>query len=175
MNVFRVFVFINSFVPFSKPVFASALIPLAVGFVWYNPKTFGNAWMKEVNLDDEKIKGANMPLIFGLTALFAVMLAFGGLYSIVIHQAGVHSLFVGTENDPEAQALLKTVMDKYGTSYRTFKHGALHGWIATLAIVLPVLGTNALFERRGFKYIAINVGYWAVSLVLMGGVICQWG
>jgi len=40
--------------------------------------------------------------------------------------------------------------------------------------VLPVMGVNALFERKGFKYIAINVGFWTVSLALMGGIICQW-
>jgi hypothetical protein len=42
-----------------------------------------------------------------------------------------------------------------------------------LFFALPVMGTNALFERKGFKYIAINVGYWTVTLALMGGVICH--
>ncbi|HRN41812.1 MAG TPA: DUF1761 family protein [Vicingus sp.] len=30
-----------------------------------------------------------------------------------------------------------------------------------------------MFERKGFKYIAINSGYWIITLGLMGGVICQ--
>jgi hypothetical protein len=41
-------------------------------------------------------------------------------------------------------------------------------------LVLPVIGTNALFERKSGKYIFINWGYWAVSMTLMGGTICQW-
>ena len=35
-----------------------------------------------------------------------------------------------------------------------------------------VIGINALFERKGFKYIAINAGYWILCLGLMGGVLC---
>jgi hypothetical protein len=29
-----------------------------------------------------------------------------------------------------------------------------------------------LFERKGFRYIAINGGYWIISMALMGGIIC---
>jgi hypothetical protein len=42
-----------------------------------------------------------------------------------------------------------------------------------LLIVLPIMGTNALFERKSFKYVLINVGYWTISLALMGGILCQ--
>jgi hypothetical protein len=39
-------------------------------------------------------------------------------------------------------------------------------------LVLPILSINAMFERKGFKYIAINAGYWIITLGLMGGIIC---
>lgn len=32
---------------------------------------------------------------------------------------------------------------------------------------------NALFERRGFKYIAIHTGYWLITLAIIGGLMCQ--
>jgi hydrogenase maturation factor len=35
------------------------------------------------------------------------------------------------------------------------------------------VGINALFERRGGKYILVHVGYWIVTLALIGGVVCQ--
>jgi hypothetical protein len=41
--------------------------------------------------------------------------------------------------------------------------------------MLPILATNALFERKGFKYIAINAAYWIITLAVMGGIICQFG
>lgn len=46
---------------------ATALIPLLIGFVWYNPKVFGTAWMKEAGVTMEDGKKMNMPLVFGLT------------------------------------------------------------------------------------------------------------
>lgn len=156
-------------------IFLAALIPLVVGFVWYNPKVFGNAWMKASDMTDEKAKGANMALIFGLTFLFSFMLAFF-LQVLVIHQIHVVALLTtqpdSANPNSEASLMLKKFMELFGTSYRTFKHGAFHGTISGLFLGLPIIGVNALFERRGFKYIAINVGYWMLSMALMGGVIC---
>jgi len=85
-----------------------------------------------------------------------------------------YSALMNQMGDPEVKALFDMLMERFGTEFRTFKHGALHGVIAGLFIVLPVLGTNALFERKGWKYILINVGYWTLTLALMGGIICQW-
>ena len=72
----------------------------------------------------------------------------------------------------EAVKYVNDMMAKYGNEFRTFKHGTFHGTLGGLAFALPILGTNALFERKGFKYIAINVGFWTISMALMGGIIC---
>ena len=151
---------------------AATLVPLLIGFIWYHPKVFGNAWMRATGITPEGAKEANMPLIFGLTALFSLMLAFI-LHGMVIHQYAIYSL--AAEMAPEqAEIAVKEFNDKYGSLFRTFKHGTFHGVLLGLFFVLPVLGTNALFERKGFRYMAINVGYWIVSLAIMGGIICQW-
>ncbi|MFT4524505.1 MAG: hypothetical protein ACI9FU_000944 [Granulosicoccus sp.] len=44
-----------------------ALIPMIVGFLWHNPKLFGNAWMQAADMTEEKMKGGNMPVIFGVS------------------------------------------------------------------------------------------------------------
>ena len=150
----------------------AALVPLVVGFVWYHAKTFGNAWMQTAGVTQDQIGKGNMPLIFGLTFLFSLMLAFM-LHSMVIHQYAIYSL-VADMTPEQAEPLVTDFNNKFGTLYRTFGHGAFHGVIIGLFFVLPVLGINALFERKGFKYIAINVGFWIVSLALMGGIVCQW-
>ena len=54
-------------------------------------------------------------------------------------------------------------MEDYETAFRTFKHGALHGIISWCIFVFPVIAINALFERKSWKYIFINGGYWMVS------------
>lgn len=156
-------------------VFAAALIPLLVGFVYYHPKVFGAAWMKAAGMADDGSK-PNMILVFGLTYLFSVMLGVS-LLSIVIHQMGIYSSLQGNPDlaDPNSplNAMLKDFMDKYGRNFRTFKHGALHGTIAAIFFALPVFGINSLFERKSWKYFLINLGYWVIALGLMGGVICQ--
>ncbi|MBP9069986.1 MAG: DUF1761 domain-containing protein, partial [Bacteroidia bacterium] len=50
----------------------------------------------------------------------------------------------------------------------------LHGALGGVLIALPILGTNAMFERKGFKYIAINCGYWIITMMVMGGIVCGW-
>ncbi len=154
----------------------AALIPMIVGAIWYNPKVLGNAWMKSTGLSEEQLKGANMPLIFGLSFVFSFLIALM-LNPIVIHQFGFQSMLMGetelfTEGS-EANMFFSSTLDKYGTSFRTFKHGSMHGTLLGLLFVTPIIGILALFERKGAKYIMIHAGYWIISLALMGGVICQ--
>jgi hypothetical protein len=157
-------------------IFISAIVPMLIGFIWYHPKVLGAAWMKASGLDEEKIKGGNMALIFGVSFFLSLLIAMS-LQFVVIHQTHIYSIFA---NDPEmknpASAIslyVKDFMDKYGNNFRTFKHGVLHGIIAGIFLILPVIGITALFERKGFKYIFINAGYWIVSLAIMGGIICE--
>ncbi|HEY1040613.1 MAG TPA: DUF1761 domain-containing protein [Bacteroidia bacterium] len=156
---------------------AAAVVPLIVGFIWYNKKVFGSAWMKATEMTDEKAKGANIGLVFGLTFLFSFFLAFA-IQFMVIHQWSVFSILANEPGimDPKSEMgmWLSDFMAKYGSNFRTFKHGVLHGTIAGISLALPIIGVNALFERKGFKYIAINVGFWTVCMALMGGIICQW-
>jgi hypothetical protein len=144
---------------------------LVIGFIWYNPKVFGNAWMQAAGMTDEQEKGGNMAKIFGLALLFAIMIA-STLPGSVIHQSGALSLVGGTAEG--ALPSYEAFITDYADAFRTFKHGALHGFMMGLFIALPILGTNALFERKGAKYIFINSGYWIVTLAIMGGIICAW-
>jgi hypothetical protein len=120
----------------------------------------------------------NMFLTFGLTYLLGLMLSMS-LFFIVIHQAHLYSILVDTpgfgQENSEVMNYIEEFMAKYGGNYRTFKHGALHGTIAGVFFALPVIATNALFEMKGFKYIAVNAGFWILNLMLMGGIICAFG
>ena len=126
--------------------------------------------MTAAGMTEEQIKGGNMLKIFGLALLFAFMLA-STMSSIVFHQMGVYSLAQG---DLVMLPSYDAFLDDYGDAFRTFKHGVFHGVLAGIFIALPILGTNALFERKSAKYILINAGYWVVTLGIMGGIICGW-
>lgn len=156
-------------------IFGTGFVPLIVGAIWYGP-LFSNAWMKEADMSLEKIQGANMMKIYGLALLFSFMFALG-IFPYMIHQMGVFSTLEGLEVDKpgtEAYIYAQDFIAKYGNEFRTFKHGALHGSILGILVILPILGTNALFERKSWKYILINTGYWTVCALIMGGIISAW-
>lgn len=153
--------------PIAIPI--AAVAALVVGFIWYNPKVFGNAWMKASGVTEEKIKGGNMAVIFGLALLFAVLLA-TLLMQFTNHQWGAFGMIGG---EPEtAKASFEAFMADYGTAFRDYGHGALHGTLFGVFGALPIIGTNALFERKSAKYIFINSGYWIVTLAVMGAILC---
>lgn len=153
----------------------AALVPLVLGFIWYNPKTFGAAWMAGAGLTPETAqKDFNMPLVFGLNYVFSFLIAVS-LNFMVIHQYGLQSLIMPEKGKAVADpnGLGMQVMELYKNSYHSFHHGVIHGVIVGLFFVLPLLAGGALFERRGWKYILINGGYWIVALAVMGGIVCR--
>lgn len=152
-------------------ILVSALVTLLVGFVWYNPKVFGTIWMKESGMTEEKSKQGNMLKIFGLTILYSFMLAFI-MPALVIHQMGALGM-IGGDPTLAKQSYVAFLAD-YGDAFRTFKHGALHGFMSGLFIALPITAINGLFEQKSWKYMLINAGYWIVSLTIMGAIICGW-
>lgn len=150
----------------------AALSTLVIGFIWYNPKVFGTAWMKESGLTEEKMKGANMAAIFIMAVFFAFLIALI-LQSLTIHQTGAYSM-IGGGGAVDIKPSYTAFMADYGTAFRTFKHGALHGFITGLFFAFPMIATNAIFERKSWKYTFINSGYWTVCFMIMGGIICAW-
>jgi hypothetical protein len=153
----------------------AALVPLIMGFIWYHPKVMGNAWMKVAQVSEESMKSSNMVLIFGLTYIFSFLLSISLQY-LTIHQLSLWAIVAGQPDymnpNSEAGQMVTAFLSKYGNEFRTFKHGALHGVISAITIALPILGINALFERKPRKYIFIHLGYWVITLGVMGGIIC---
>lgn len=158
-------------------VLLAALVPMVLGFLWYGP-FFKNTWMREAKVTQEMAESGNMLLIFGLAYFFSIMASFF-LFGVTVHQTDVHSLLISEDGygvaGSDVQNIIDSIMNNYGHLYRHFGHGALHGGLAGVFLAMPALATNALFERKSFKYIAINAGYWIISFALMGGIVCQFG
>jgi hypothetical protein len=126
-------------------IIIAALVPMLVGFVWYNKKVFGNAWMQTLGLTGEDAKKANRPVMFGVTFVMSLMLAMFMLFNV-------------------------DGMGQEGR-YDTFQHGMAHGFMVGLMVAAPIMIMNAVFEMRKWKYMFINVGYWLITLMLMGGIL----
>lgn len=157
-------------------LFIAAFIPMLIGFVWYGP-IFGKPWMKEMGFTKESLEGTNMVKILVLSYIFSLLVAFF-LQFIVIHQMGLFQTLINEpgfqEEKGEAFTYFKSFIGMYGDRFRTFGHGVIHGVMTGVVLILPILSIIAMFEKRTVKYVAINAGYWVVTLAIMGGIICQW-
>ena len=103
-------------------VIAAAIATFALGGLWYSPALFGKAWQREAGVSEEKMKTANMALIFGLTFVLALIAAW------------VFALFLGPR-PPMALGLgagfsagLCWVAASFGISY-LFERRSLKLWL----------------------------------------------
>lgn len=62
-------------------VVLGAVAFFVVGAIWYGA-LFGKAWQRASGLSEESLKGANMPLIFGLAFLLELVIALTVWHSI---------------------------------------------------------------------------------------------
>ena len=164
-------------IPNMLVVALAALVPLVMGFLYYNPKVFGNAWMKAAGVTQEQIEKGNKAVIFGSALVLSFLLSFF-LFTLVVHQTDYYSLFASDpgfmEEGSDVMNNIAAFMETNGNRFRTFKHGALHGSMVGVFIALPILVTNGLFEAKSWKYGLINAFYWIITLAIMGGILCQW-
>ena len=159
----------------------AALVPMIIGFIWYNPKVFGNAWMTAAGMTEEKMKTGNMPLIFGLSFVLSIVLSF--TYTMMMdHHFAFQAFFrpvvdhgLGVDPTTPFGAELKGLVDGYGVRYSSWTHGLAHSFLLSVFVLIPVMGTNAMFERKSFKYFLMNWGYWAVTIAVMYMIIAQFG
>ena len=127
-------------------VVIATLIPMIVGFIYYNPKVAGNAWMSSLGITEEDIRTKGKPAItYSIALIMSFLLAFFLLFF---------------NNGPGQEG-----------EFDTFGHGAFHGVFIGIVVAMPVLMTNGLFELKNFKNIFINIIYWLITLALMGGVL----
>jgi len=124
-------------------VVTAAVSTFLLGGVWYSKLMFGPAWMAANNLHEADLAKSSMGKIFGLSFLFALVMA-----------ANLASFLA----EPKTTA----------------SWGATAGFLAGFGWVALGIATIALFERRSWKYIAINGGYMTVSFVMMGLILGAW-
>ena len=116
---------------------------MLLGYVWYHPKVFGNAWMKSLGFTEETLKQGNMGAIMGVALLCALGLSWW------INRYSSHT-------QPDMSQ---------------FVHGFIHGAYATGFPAILVLVSNGLFQRNNATNLIVNAAYWVVSLGLMGAFL----
>ena len=103
----------------------ATLIPMIMGFIYYNPSVFGKYWMNANGFKAEDMGKGPKPMLYllalGVSFLFAMF-----LWGWVTGAGGQEQ---GQVVDP-----------KDGHSFVTFKHGVVHGIIFRLNLVITHRG-----------------------------------
>ena len=126
-------------------VLVSALAMQALGFLVYNPKTLGNIWMKSGKILPNETKGTHMAIIMSIS--FVMTLVLGAYLSTWVHP---------DENLSQ------------------WMHGAFHGFMLSIFLIVPVIIMNALYEQKGIGYILINSFFAMAGLALQGAILFMW-
>lgn len=138
------------------PIVVATLMPMLIGFIYYHPKVLGGVWMRANGFTPESIGTGPKPIMFLAATVLSLMLAFWCRIQFMdVHQTSLN--FDGTPKD-----------------WVTYGHGVAHGLIYGLFVILPVFGTNAIFEKRSLSYVLVNVGYWTLTLVAVCAIVCGW-
>ena len=154
--------------------FVSALIPMFIGFLYYSDALFGKTWRQLNGFTKEDLEKGNALAIMGGAYILCVLLSVM-VSSLVIHQGHTLQMMLpsgATELPEDLKVVFMDLMAKHGENHRSFQHGVIHGAISGVFLAIPLIGVNALFERRGWKYIMIHSFYWIITLGLMGGLLC---
>lgn len=155
--------------------FITALFPIILGAIYYNPKVMGKAWLSAAGLTQEEVMQGNMTRTLLLSYLFGLFLSYI-LFIFSVHQSSMYQLFLheimASKATPEVNSMISEFMNNYGDKHRTFGHGVLHGMEVCLLMSLSLIGISALHERKSMKYIGIHTFFWVICGGLMGGVLC---
>lgn len=136
-------------------IFVAAIIPNLVGAIYYGP-LFGKVWMSSLGLTPEDFEGRNEAVLYGSAYLLSVVVAF--FLKFIVE--AIHKDVSGGE--------------LVFASFHTFGHGALHGGMMALTLVVPVIVCLGLFQKTSGKNILLNAGYWLICFALMGGLLDFW-
>lgn len=133
-------------------IISAALSAFVLGWLWYSPKLFGNAWMADNGLTIEKLRGGNPGKIFGLAFVFTFIAA-----------VNLGMFLADTPAECTGVCAQKTDLT----------WGATAGFLAGIWVFCFVF-IHGLFEHKPFRLLFINGGYSVVALTLMGAIIGMW-
>lgn len=124
-------------------VVVAGIVNVIIGFLWYNPRVFGAAWMRHVNLTPEAAMAGKqrMPLMAVFGALAAMLVAY--------------------------------VMSHFATAWGVYDLiGAVElGFWCWAGFAVPILLSPVLWEGKRFGYFLINAGFWLVSFIAISLIL----
>lgn len=130
-------------------VFWAAISSMVVGSIWYSKGVFGAPWMSLVGISDKKMK--QMREQQGWTPMLAMFLLSLIMAYVLSHVAQIFAAY-----DADNSYLYAAVISGF--------------WMWMGFVVPTTLGTG-LFSGTRKKLMAINLGNWLLTLLVMGWVL----
>ena len=127
-------------------VLVSAVAFWALGALWYSPLLFSKRWQKEVGLSDEKLKSANMSLIFGTS--FLIMLLMVWALNFVINSHKPENVNLGM--------------------------GLHYGLFTGFFFSMMTIGINYLYQRKSIVLWLIDGVYVVLGMGIAGMILGSW-
>lgn len=133
--------------PINWMAFALAVIAqMFIGFIWYHPAVMGKTYAKSLGISYENMKPNNPGLAYGLMIVFTLFFTFF-----------MHTNVTGHGHED--------------VKYHTFQHGFAHAGFLGLLVLIPILGTLANFENRGWGWFLTHLGHWVLRIGVAGGIL----
>ena len=120
----------------------ATLVPTVLGIIYYSKPLFQKPWMTAIGMTEEKQKQGNMPVMMIGSLVTAFLISFFMLQ---------FTNGAGQEGE-----------------FDSFKHGAMHGVLVSVFLVIPIFISRGLFAQASFKGVLIDGFYWLLTLVLIG-------
>ncbi len=125
-------------------VILAALLNIVLGSLWYAPFVFGRAWFQDLGrpiTDSDKYMSEGMGPTYGILALASLIISY----------------------------ILGVLIIRFEAM--TFWQGAQLGFWLWLGLIAPMKLNDILFGGRTQRMFLIDVGFYLVSIVLMGGLL----
>jgi len=137
-------------------ILVAAAVPNALGALYYGP-LFGKRWLSSLNMTADDMKGRNEGLIYGGAYLLCAVVCFFSKFLVELAHKDV--------ND-QGELIF--------ASFHTFPHGAIHGSVIAIGIVIPIIVCLGLFQKSTTSNILINSLFWLICFAIMGGILDVW-
>lgn len=126
-------------------VLVCTVIFMIIGMLWYSKALFGDTWMKLLGKKKEDINKKEAPKMYLITFVAAFIM------NLVLAHIIWYAKVIGSP-------LL----------------GAKTGFYAWIGFVATTTKINAMFEGKPFNLVAINAGYFLVTLLISGAILAAW-
>jgi len=125
-------------------VLLSAIVSMAVGFLWYSPVMFAKPWMKLMGYTAESMKEAQkaMGKAYGISFVLSLVTAYVLYHVMILSENYFH--------------------------YPKLMTGISSAFWMWLGFVAPVQFTDMLFGKKKRDLFVINTGYQLAALLAMG-------